>query len=321
MGRRSGGGALRLAVIGLAVLVLIGLTWLVLRRARDGAPGATGGQAAVGPADDCRTQPRFVGQLGLGERAGFTTGWDGTVGLAVVEPTGEAGQARVYQHPSWASAGHLGPHVTDRFGNLYVAPFPRRGSQWNPPAEQNRVYRVDTDRQELSLLVELDPGGPLSELSPIGVVGLAYDCDSDSLYAASLAGSTATEEVGRIYRIDLRRGQVADVYDHLDAAGIAAFRTAKGKQLYLGSTRLPRLLSLALNEQGGFVGKPRVAIDFGREASDDRTTAYQIRFPAPQTMELALVDFRGSAAASSPGAEATLRYAYDEVRDRWQRQP
>ncbi len=309
--------------IGLAVLGGIALVSLVVlaagrgRRSEEGLGGASG---PIGPADGCRAQPRFVRQLQLGEQAGFTTGWAGTIGLAIVDPTADGGRGWVYQHPSWSSAGHLGPHVTDRFGNLYLAPFPRGDFALNPPGEQSRVYRVDTDRQELSLLVELEPGRPPDEVSPIGVVGLAYDCDTDSLYATSLAGSTAGEEVGRIYRIDLRRGEVADTYQNLDAAGVAVYRTAKGKRLLLGLTRQPRLVSLALDQRGSFVGQPRPEVDLSKDAHDGRTTAYQIRFPEPQVMELALVDFRGGAASTARG-EVWLPYAYDATADRWQRQP
>ncbi|MEZ4612448.1 MAG: hypothetical protein R2838_19770 [Caldilineaceae bacterium] len=81
----------------------------------------------------------------------------------------------------------------------------------NPPAEQNKVYKVDSAGGVMTEFVDLSPAGPMTENNPFGVLGLFYDCDTDSLYAGSVAGSTPTEEVGRIFRIDAATGEVAHV--------------------------------------------------------------------------------------------------------------
>ncbi|MFN8424002.1 MAG: hypothetical protein U0470_11715 [Anaerolineae bacterium] len=49
----------------------------------------------------------------------------------------------------------------------------------NPPALQNRVYRVDSASQALALFVDLPAAAPPSGANPFGVIGLACSCDGE----------------------------------------------------------------------------------------------------------------------------------------------
>ena len=210
-------------------------------------------------------------------------------------PHGNNGPGSLYQHETWDDAGFLGPFITDRQGNIYTAPVPLVSLVDNPPEQQNRIYRVDTDSQVMSLFSELPPALPFSGANPFGVVGLAYDCETDSLYATSLAGSTAGQEVGRIFHVDLKTKQVLAQLEGVDAMGVAAFNSVDGKRLYYAPARhAAEVRSIALDAQGNFVGEPRREFSFANKATGGRRTIRRIRFNTPGEMTLHTMDFNYS---------------------------
>lgn len=281
------------------------------------APSATPTVGPIGRVDGCRAGPRFQTSLGLSEQAALATSLTNIKGLAIVDPMGNNGQGSIYQHETWDAAGFLGPFITDRHGDIYTAPVPMVSLVENPPELQNRIYRVDSDSQVLSLFVELPPAQPPSGASPFGVVGLAYDCETESLYATSLAGSTAGQEVGRIFHIDLKTRQVLDQLEGVDAMGVGVFNGVHGKRLYFGMARTPAVRSIALDAQGNFVGEPRAEFSFAAETVGGRRTVRRIRFNATGEMTLNLIDFNYSLQAASQRLEDVMTYHYDPATDRW----
>jgi hypothetical protein len=271
----------------------------------------------IGGVDHCRRGPRFQANLGLSRGAALATTLTQVKGLAIIDPAGNNGRGAIYQHPSWSKAGFLGPFITDREGNLYAGPVPVVSLVDNPPEKANRVYRVDSNSQEMSQFAELPAALPPSGASPFGVVGLAYDCETESLYVTSLAGSTATQEVGRIYRIDLKTGQVKDQLDGVDAMGLAAFKGSQGKRLYYGRARTAEVDSIGLDEAGDFVGEPRFEFSFADRAVGDRNTVRRIRFGTNNEMTLSVMDFAFSLKAESRHQEDTHTYHYDPGGDTW----
>lgn len=314
-----------MAAIGLAVLLLIvGVAVWVGTRARPEGPrgeptaAPTVAAVAIGPVDGCRAGPRFQSALGLGPRAALVTALTDVKGLAVLDPDGNEGRGRVYQHATWDDAGFLGPFITDRHGHIYTAPVPLVSLVDNPPEQQNRIYRVDSDTQQMALYVELPWAQPPSGANPFGVVGLAYDCETESLYASSLAGSTAREEVGRLFRVDLTTGQVAAHYDGVDAMGVAVFNGADGKRLYYGLARRPEVWSVGLDAAGNFVGEPRLEFSYAQHVAGGRRTARRIRFQGGDTMVLNLMDFNYTLQVAGQRREDLLFYRYDPAAARWE---
>ncbi len=293
-----------LALVLLIALVVMWWRW----------PAGGGSSQAYGPLDTCQRQPRFTAELGLVGSA-IGTSIEGVKGLAVVDPSQPAPEG-VYQHESWDDFGYLGPFTYDAEGNLYTAPVPLVSLEENPLGEQNRVLRMDTSSQVLSLLVELPPAAEPSSTNPYGVVGLAYDCETGSLYAASLAGSTAGEELGRIFQIRAADGQVLDVYEGADAMGLGVFRGSSGKRLYLGRTRSPEVQSLALDEAGGFAGDLRPEFSLTARARGGMDTARRLRFSG-EAMRVHAFDFNYSLQVASEREELELDYAYDGDADAW----
>ncbi|MEZ5538117.1 MAG: hypothetical protein R3F02_21120 [Thiolinea sp.] len=206
------------------------------------------GNFKPGVADACRKMPGFVGKTGLGQQVAIDTQQRGYTGIRLLNVR----SGKTWQHPSWDDAGHVGPFVRDRDGHIYVAPTPEVSLKDNPPTLQNRIYRIDAHSGEMALWLELPWAAPPSTSNPFGVMGLAYDCDTNSLYASSLAGSGPQQALGRIYRIDMASKQVVSQLDNTDAIGVGVFNGVKHKRLYLGAARSSDVYSVALDANGDF---------------------------------------------------------------------
>ena len=211
----------------------------------------------------------------------------------------------------------MGAWTYDRDGNIYAAPAPLVSLVENPPDRQNQVYRVDSDSQLMAEWVDLPAALPPSGANPYGVVGLAYDCDTELLYATSLAGSTAGQEVGRIFSIDLASGQVVETLEGIDAMGVGVYNGAQGKRLYYGLTRRPELWSVALDEQGRFAGEPRFELSLAELPTEGRQTVRRIRFGTGTDAKLYLVNFNYTLQVAGERQETILPIAYDPFSDTW----
>lgn len=313
-----------LAPIAIAAIALI---WLLSRSPTPGfitpaTPNATvhtaaGVAGAIGGVTNCRTQPKFTLKLGFGRSTILSTADRATKGLVIFEPQGND-PPKTYQHPSWTQAGYLGANAIDKDGNIYLAPSPRVNLIDNPPERQNKLYRVDTNTGVMSELISLPFSKTPSLNNPYGVLGLAYDCDTHSLYASSVAGSSRREEIGRIYRIDLNTAKVASQWDNVDALGLAVFNGAQGKRLYFGSARTQDVRSIPLDVSGDFVGAPRAEFSLDGVGPEGNEKARKISFERGADMLLNGTKFNYNLAPPPAQIRPTVyRYRYDPATDAW----
>lgn len=273
--------------------------------------------APLGGVTACRHSPRFITALEVGPRAALGTSVSGITGLAIVDPDGDNGTGSIYQHESWDDAGSLGPWVYDRAGNVYTAAAPLVSLVENPPEDQNKIYRVDTDSQTMAELLDLPPALPPSGANPFGVVGLAYDCETEHLYATSLMGSTAADEVGRIFQIDLESGEMMDQLEGIDAMGVAVFNGRDGKRLYYGLTRRPEVWSIPLDAAGHFAGEPQMVLSLAGLDMRGNDVVRRIDFTPGPNMLLRTMDFNYSLQIASQRDESRFEYVYDPENDGW----
>ncbi len=313
-------GARRAAPAAMVLVAVAALAGFLAWRMAGGSGGTdAGGPLPIGGATACQVRPPFTAAMGLGPRAALGTSVEGVKGLAVLDPDKPVEAGGVFQHPTWDDAGYLGPFVYDRAGNVYVAPVPLVSLEENPPEQQNTVYRVDGQTMSMAPLVALPSARPPSGANPFGVIGLAYDCDTHSLYASSVAGSTAGTEAGRIHRIDLATGAVADQLEGADPFGLAAFNGAHGKRLYFGLARRPELHSVALAANGDFAGPPRRELSLADLPNGTQDKIRRLRIgpgPAPE-MTVHAYDFTYSLKVASERRERVLVFAYDAAADAW----
>ena len=236
----------------------------------------------------CRRLPAFTSQLDLSDSAFFGTNVAGHTGLAIADPPANS----VLQDDTWDDAGNLGPYVLDGLGNVWTAPVPLTSLEMNPAEQQNKIYRVDTNTAKMVEYVELLPARPPSEFNPFGIVGLTYDCETNSLYAASLMGSTPTEEVGRIFRVDLDDNAATLVMEGKDAMGLGVAEGPDGKRLYYGLARSGDVWSLPLDAAGDAAGDSRLEFSLAAlsgTATSDR--AQRISVDDDGNLEIKGVEF------------------------------
>ena len=113
--------------------------------------------------------------------------------LAVIDFAADGQPTQVYQDPTWDDAGWLGYVTLDRNGNLFVFPAPRENLVDNSPEKANILYRVDSTSAQMTSVITLTAPAPPSPENPYGLLGTTLDCDTDSLYVTTVAGSNACQ--------------------------------------------------------------------------------------------------------------------------------
>ena len=267
--------------------------------------------AAKAPVLHCAGKPKFLAKVGLAGDATFSTNENGIRGVILFgAPTGNSDAVSRYQHQSWSSGGFLDAFVLDKDGNAYFAPSPRTGLGIQTPKNQDQIYKLNSRDGALASYVTLPSTAPPSPENVYGVLGLALDCESNTLFAASVNGSTAATQAGRIYQIDLGTGQIIGQRDNLDAYGMAIRATANGKQLVFGSPRDGQIRALDLNEAGIFQGDPRTIATL-----NDPQRARKISFANENEMIVSGAEFDFAKATIPP--ETETRFTYDAGNNTW----
>ncbi len=315
--------------LGALVALVIGGVFILQNAAPEPAPVAAvptldpnAKQWTFGGAARCATNPTFVAQFGFDPQLAALSTSERTVrGLSLVEigPNGDTSRkGKVFQHPSWRDGGYLGPISRDGRGNVYVGPVPVISTLYNPPNSQNDLYRVDAASGVLTRALTLPPMQPSDNTNPYGILGMALDCDTNSLYVSSVMGSTRKQELGRIYRVDLATNTVAATLDNVDAMGLGVFNGASGKRLYFGNTRNAEIRSVALDDSGAFRGEARaeISLDGLGPRGDDR--ARRITISPDNIMQVFGVEFGYNLIAPTEKQETQYRFRYDQSADKWQ---
>lgn len=317
---------LSLSIVVVAALTLfaaISLAQLSSPAQKNAAPTAGSMQStaarpssAGGAVDYCRAFPAFREKLGFGQFAALSTIERGTIGAVMLESGGNGQPQRRYQHPSWAAAGYLGHLIFDRSGNVFTFPAPTFDLDINPPSQQNKIYRIDSVSGVMELYLSLPIESQSPDENPFGVLGLAYDCDTHSLYVSSVAGSTRAKEIGVLYQINLATHSVVSRYDNVDAFGIGIYIGKDGKRFYYGSARTAEVFSIGLDASGDFVGDARLELSLpdasykARRLIFDRAGKLEVRgYPFDFTLEVA-----------SERREKIFTYRYDNVVGTWRLQ-
>lgn len=286
-------------------LIAVGVVILFFNRGSQVKPSV----AKIGPVNGCQQTPPFVRQLGFGNGAAFSTSDRKIKGLILVEGD------RKYQHPSWKLAGSLAPITRDGKGGTYVGPAPWIDLLANKTEDQNRVYKVDGQSQEMKAFSDLPRIGEITSQNPYGVLGLTFDCETSSIYAASTAGSTRETVNGRIFQIG-SDGKVVSMLEMTDAMGLAVFNSAKGKRLYFGMARVSEIWSVALDSDGKFNGEPRKEISFSTYGTRGDDKARRINFSQTE-MNVFGIEFDFNLIAPTEKQETVYRFRYDPAKDAW----
>jgi hypothetical protein len=272
--------------------------------------------STVGGVTGCVHRPAFVSQLNLGEQIYIGTNLKGYKGLTLSAKQAN-GDVVVYQHPTWDDANHLAAYVLDAQGNIFTAPAPFVSLDENPPEEQNNLYKIDTNTGIMKLFMTLPWAAPPNTQNPFGIMGLAYDCETNSLYVSSVAGSTYDAEKGRIFQIDLGKNEVIHQLEGVDAIGLGIHRGVKEKRLYFGSGRNSSIRSVALDTSGKPESTQRLEFYLQQAPGGKDERAKRIQFPQKDAMLVKGIEFNYTLRAASDFVEHDYTYRYEAERDGW----
>jgi len=276
--------------------------------------------SAFSPRNACKAPPAFMRNLsanqGFGVGSALSTSERDLIGLAVVDFDPQSGKRlREWQHPSWRNAGNLSAFALDQRGDIYVIPAPRVNLLENPPALQNRLYRVDGNTGEMTIALEFPVAAAVGQRNPYAGLGLSYDCALDSLFLTSVAGSTPSVQRGKVFRIALRPSiQIASTLAGVDMFAVASVGKADHLALLLGSARSPELLQIELDANGNFPpgrsATPLLSIAGRGPEGNDR--ARKIELTTDGTLSVRGTRFAFNLAQPSAQEKATSYvFAYD----------
>jgi hypothetical protein len=274
--------------------------------------------------NDCKQQPAFLTKIGFDpNRSAFTTSEKRQKGIALIQINSNGdtsnGGRKFYQHPSWITAGNMGPILLDPQGNCFVAPVPVINLIDNPIAKQNTLYKVNSQSGIMEKHLELPVKDSLGVTNPYGIVGLAYLCESNTMYVSSIQGSTRTTENGVIYAIDAE-GKIIDKLENVDAFGIGVAYVNDGRHLYYGSARTPDIYQISLTAEGKFSGKPSLVATLSNLGARGDDKARKIRFDKTGKMEVFALEFNYNLTAPTEKQEAKFLFSWNEEANKWEQE-
>ncbi len=309
--KRSNAGSKKWLWI-LLLLVLAGLLWWKFFAERQGGGKVLYAQARS--SDYCKTEPSFPLKYGLQSPLLIDLSNRVDNGLFIAEA--RRGGKRL-QLPDWKQAGFFGPYALDEEGNIYLGPVPHVSLYDQPPEHQSQVFVVNGKTGDIRSFVRLPYAAAPSPRNPFGVMGLAYDCDTKTLYVSTVTGSSPEEERGAIFQVDRKTGKVLDKLEGIDALGVGIFNHPSGKKLYFGTARKPEVFVVDLDEKGHFKGKPHRLFSLQELSGGKFEHAHRIRFNRKNQMEVKAIAFNYTLQAASDPLRDIYVFDYNSTTDEW----
>jgi len=235
-----------------------------------------------------------------------------SMGLKIME----AKTGKTIQLPEWRNFGYLGLYTLDNYGNIYTSPVPYVSIDINPPEKQNKVLIVDNKTGKMAEFMKLPSKHSPSPNNPFGVIGLAFDCETKSLYASSIAGSSFKDESGKVFQIDPATKKVIKTLDNHDVLGITIFSGKSGKRMYLGMARKPEIYSVGLDETGGFKNDLKYEFSLKDVPGGANLKAHRIKIKNNR-MTLKAREFSYTLIAASNTMRTIYTFDYNPYTDKW----
>jgi hypothetical protein len=269
----------------------------------------------------CKAPPAFMRTLGFGARASLSTSERDVLGLAAVDFDSSGKRIDMWQHPSWRSAGNLAAFALDQRGDVYVLPAPRVNLLDNPPAQQNRLYRIDGQTGALTLVLEFPVAAAVDQRNPYAGLGLGYDCDLDSLFLSSVAGSNYTTQKGKVFRVALMpTPHIAATLSDIDAFAVTSVNSTDGPALLLGSARSSEVAYIALDASGDFPAgvRPSALLSLADVGPEGNDRARKIEIAADASVIIRGTRFAYNLAQPPAQDAATVyHFGFDQTQQRY----
>ncbi len=308
-----------LLIVSILIFGILGLIAFGLSKSKGGKKEKKHSNTSISKQNkvisSCKRSPLFPTKHGM--KAPFAVDLrQGTAfrGLRIIEARRNG---KYLQLPGWDKFGFLGLYTLDNKGNIFTAPMPYVSIDINPPKEQDRILKVDARTGRMSVFMNLPFTKPPSAKNPFGVIGLEYDCTTNSLYATSVAGSTYKKEYGKIFQINPDTKIILDTYDNLDAMGVTIFAGKTGRRIYIGLARKPEVYSIGLDEQGGFKHDLRFEFSLKDVSGGADVKAHRMRIK-DNVMTLKAREFSYSLITASVSMRTIYKYKYNPEKDKWE---
>ncbi|NJR44226.1 hypothetical protein HC761_01965 [bacterium] len=183
----------------------------------------------------------------------------------------------------------------------------------NPPARQNRLYRIDSTSAEMRLALEFPVAETPSARNPYAGMGLSYDCELHALWLSSVAGSSPGQERGKIFRIDLPTLKLSATLEDVDAFGLASFQSGAQQGLLFGSARSSDLWWQALSASGERIGAKQALLSIAALGPMGNERVRKIEAAADGTLLLYGTPFHFNLAQPAANQPATkYKFAWDQ---------
>lgn len=289
-------------------------------------PGLTKAQREIKP---CQKEPAFILKYGLDPLwSALSTSEKHRKGLVLVEliktgteskPSTNTSRGRVFQDSSWTKAGWLSGISLDAAGNVYTIPAPLVSVLDNPPQNQNSIFRIDAQTGIMQKWLQLPLKKYESGNSPYGLMGISFDCNSGTLFAASIAGSKRFQEKGIIYSIEALSKKIKDSLVGIDAIGLTLYFDPAGKKrLLFGKARTGEIWSVVIDQNARFLKnslQKELSLEGLGPRGDDK--ARKIRY-ANGILSINGIAFNYNLQASSEKPETVYDFKWQEGNKKWQ---
>jgi hypothetical protein len=269
--------------------------------------------------NECKAQPAFLKNRGIKMAVpALSTTENRVMGISLVD-MGVEGHPAVQLDSSWKVAGWLGPMQFDEEGNCFVAPTPKINLIENVPEKQNTLYRLNSQTGILEKWLDLPKNNIENQLyNPYGVIGLAYLCEANVLYAASVFGSSRQQQNGVIYAINAKDGSIIDKLEGVDAFGLGISYISESRILYFGSARNSDIYGVSVDENGKFISNPSLqcSIELQGPRGDDKVK--KIRFDKTTGIMTAYgLEFNYNLTAPTEKQETAYKFQYAPEEKKW----
>lgn len=276
--------------------------------------------------NSCKGSPLFIKKMGFDPRYSFLSTSDQKIMGLLLEQSEEPGNAnaritKIFQHPTWKKGGWLAPILVDNAGNVFTSPAPFINILDNPIANNNTIYRIDTNTGEMQEFLRLPFEDSINEQNPYGIIGMVYLCETGTLYVSSVAGSRLHQENGHIYAIDIKSKKIIDQIDHVDAMGMGISYVTGKRQLFFGTGRNSDVQVITINESGKFSGKPQTAFTLANLGARGDDKVRRIKTDNSGNLLVYGMEFNFNLIAPREKQETIYRFNYDESEKKWNYQP
>ena len=241
-------------------------------------------------AQSCSRIPGYFTHLGFDKyRSALSSTERNFVGVVLIELADvqnlQSDRTKLYQHPSWRSVGYVGAIATDQEGNSYILPKPTVNMERNPEDQMHTIFKIDSKTGILDSFVKLPIEFHRSLQNVFGLMGSYYDCETQTLFVSTVAGSNAQQQLGQVYAIDVNTRKTTQILDSTDILGLTLRKELTGDyRLYYGSARESIVYSVPIDKSFKVTETPKMEIDMNGigPRGDDRVR--KIRFQSNGSM-------------------------------------